>query len=161
MALVLKQALDAVVTDVATLAAASLMPQGSQPYLTLLQSSRDWNQMLDQRGTHVCWTDDFEESEYLSTSDRDAIGYRIMVISIRNKTRKWDDRVNDMTTLQQNLQRHFNHRRRMASVSDTGTNQLVCRVKRGIAKPNDVNFDDYDVRGITVIAWFLEPRLAQ
>jgi len=160
MALVLKQVLDEIVADVAALADAELLPSGTSPVLTLLQTPRDWEKLKQQMGTHVCWGDQFVEDEYLSTNERDAIAYLVHVIMIRKRTAKWETSVTRMATLQQTLQRHFNHKRRMSVVSDTGTNQIICRVRRGIpGPPRDIDWEDYDLRGISVVCWFLEPRL--
>jgi hypothetical protein len=116
---------------------------------------RDWQDVGETGGVTVRWQDDLIEGE--GTNERDAWGYPCHVCIVRGSRLQIAEETEPIFALKQAIKRYFNHKRRMSSVSDTGTLQIVSRVIDGPKPPPQV-VADYSITTITVICWFLEKR---
>ena len=148
-----KQTLDLFASQGKTLAdavVANMVMETSIPIVPL-----DWGLLVNYRGVVLSWDDKLMESSADSTVCRDARGFPGYFLFIYAPDPPWDEYV---PSLKQSLRRYYNHSRRMTTVSDTGTNELQCRVLETYPRPPRDFHPAVD--GLTVIAWYLEPRTA-
>lgn len=154
---VYKQALDIVATDVKTLADAidaNLTTQASIPVRAL-----DWSD-IGHNLIQICFDEDAIEYSEEGTNERDHWMYPCYVMFALPKRPHWDTLRNNVHKLKQQIRRHFNNKRRMSTVSDTGTNANTTKVTDRAPEPPADFKSTKDVHGLTVWARFLEPRLS-
>lgn len=113
----------------------------------------NWSLLENYRGVVLAWDDKPSEYSPGSTNCRDARGYPAYFLFIYAPDPPWDEYV---PSLKQALRRYYNHRRRMTPIVDVDVTELPCRVLESFPKPPQSFKPDVD--GLTVIAWFHEPR---
>jgi len=95
-----------------------------------------------------------------STNERHIYGYPMILVISSNTGTHRDTRTKWQRSLMQAVRRYYHHRRRFASVSDTGTNEIGCTVKSGGPRvPANMKMTKH-VELLTIIGWFLELHTA-
>lgn len=115
----------------------------------------DWELLNNYRGTVLAWDSKAIEHSPDSTNERDVRGYPGYFLFIYAPDPPWDELV---PNLKQSLRRYYNYKRRMAGVTDTDVNEIQCRALESYPQPPRGFHAAVD--GLTVIAWYLEPRTA-
>lgn len=99
-----------------------------------------------------------ETVEADGSNERDDIGYPIYVTMVMSTGKGWDQNRETMAEWRQKIWRTF-HRKRLASFSVAGVNQIGCYVKPvTIHLPQQYVNDNLDVGQLLVRTWFRELR---
>lgn len=148
---VYEQALNAVATQLTALGVTALFTDPVQV------RALDWEDVVKLGGLTVRYDPDGIAEDQRGTNLRDHWGYPCHVIHCQGAHVQLLADVSAIWDYFQLVTRHFHNRRTMSAVSDTGTNELLTTTTR-LRVPK--RHQDKLIRGLTVHAWFLEPREA-
>lgn len=121
----------------------------------------DWDDVVELGGLTVRFDSNAIREDTEGTNERDIYGYPCFVIHAQGATREMGDDIHSIEKFFRDVRRYYHNKRRMGLVSETGVNELPCKVANG-PRPsaNFLRQHGAKVRSLTIWAWFLEPRTA-